>query len=268
MSSNLQLGFRSSDPIAHLGELQQRIRQEPQRSDLRVFLFQLYCVLGEWSKAATQLGVISELDGEALSMGQAYREVLRCEVLRREVFAGKRTPLVLGNPQDWLAWLLESNRLRQTGQADEARALHERALEAAPATAGTLNGEPFAWLADADSRLGPVLEAMIDGKYYWVPLHRLSRVEIDPPEDLRDLVWTPATLEFANGGRSVAFVPARYPGSEACDDKGIRLARATRWIEVDGGVWTGLGQRMFATDGREHALLDVREIVLEGAGDA
>lgn len=267
MSSHLQLEFASSSPVAQLGELQQRIRREPQRADLRIFLFQTYCVIGEWNKAATQLGVIAELDAEAQTMVRAYREVLRCEALRGEVFAGTRTPLVLGDPQDWLAWLLESDRLRLAGRHAQAQALHAQALDAAPATRGTLDGTAFEWLADADSRLGPVLEAVIDGKYYWVPLQRLARIEIEPPEDLRDLVWAPATLEFAGGGRSVAFLPARYPGTERAADERLRMARATEWLEAGGGFWLGQGQRLLATDAGEHALLDVREIVLEAGGD-
>jgi protein involved in temperature-dependent protein secretion len=37
-------------------------------------------------------------------------------------------------------------------------------------------GNLFAWLADADVRLGPVLEAIVDGKYYWIPFGNLSAI--------------------------------------------------------------------------------------------
>ncbi len=81
------------------------------------------------------------------------------------------------------------------------------------ASAGDIDGQPFEWIADADSRLGPVLEAVINGRYYWVPFSRLSRIQIEPPEDLRDMVWMPAHLQFENGGESVALIPTRYQGS-------------------------------------------------------
>ena len=85
-------------------------------------------------------------------------------------------------------------------------------------SAGDINGQPFEWIADADSRLGPVLEAVINGRYYWVPFARLAAVDVEAPEDLRDMVWMPAQLQFENGGESVALIPTRYPGSETSDD--------------------------------------------------
>ena len=260
MSLNLSLQFSSADPLSQLAELQARIRKEPQRVDLRTFLFQVYCLQGAWTKAGSQLQVIEGLDAEALPMVQTYREALRCELLRRGVFAGTRTPLVLGDPQDWLAWLLEANRLQALGHLDQARTLRSQAMQAAPASPGKVNGEPFKWLADADSRLGPVLEAVLNGKYYWIPLARLTRIEVDPPADLRDLVWTPVTLTFSSGGSNVALVPTRYPGAETLTDDRLRMARGTEWQALGEDIWVGTGQRVLVSDQAEYALLDVRLI--------
>ena len=265
MSANLSLQFSSADPLAQLAALQARIRKEPQRVDLRIFLFQVYCLQGAWAKAGAQLKVIEELDAEALSMVQTYREALSCELLRDGVFAGIRTPLVLGDPRDWLAWLLEANRLLALGHVEQAQAWRDKALAAAPAATGSVDGEPFEWLADADSRLGPVLEAVLNGKYYWIPLERLTRIEIEPPSDLRDMVWTPVTLTFSTGGSNVALVPTRYPGVELLLDDRLRMARGTEWQAVGGNTWIGCGQRMLVTDQAEYALLDVRLIEFHSA---
>jgi len=262
-SIDLAMQFSSADPLAHLDELRKMIQKQPQRSDLRVFLFQVYCVQGEWVKAATQLDVLLELDPSSKPMVQTYREALRCEVLRRDVFEGKRTPLVLGAPEDWLAGMLEALRLEGESHHAAAAELRTRSLEAAPAISGTLDGAPFAWLADADSRLGPVFEAIINGKYYWVPVSRLLRIEIEKPADLRDFVWAPATLTLANGAANVALVPTRYPGTEREASNPLRLARATEWREQPGGAWHGVGQRMLTTDQTEVALLDVRVLTFD-----
>jgi protein involved in temperature-dependent protein secretion len=56
-----------------------------------------------------------------------------------------------------------------------------RAFELAPSTAGTIDSAPFEWIADADMRLGPVCEAIINGRYYWLPFSHLSRVDIEAP---------------------------------------------------------------------------------------
>ena len=264
-SIDLAMQFSSADPLAHFDDLRKMIQKQPQRSDLRIFLFQIYCVQGEWMKAGTQLDVLLELDPSSKPMVETYREALRCEALRREVFEGKRSPLVLGAPQDWLAMMIEALRVDAEGRPDAAAELRGRALEAAPATSGKLDDKPFAWLADADSRLGPVIEAIVNGKYYWVPVSRLIRIELEKPADLRDFVWAPATLTLENGATSVALIPTRYPGTERESDTALRLARATDWREQPGGAWHGVGQRMLTTDDSEVALLDVRVVSLDTA---
>ena len=262
-SIDLAMQFSSADPLAHFDELRRMIQKQPQRSDLRIFLFQIYCVQGEWMKASTQLDVLLELDPSSKPMVETYREALRCEALRREVFDGKRSPLVLGAPQDWLAMMIEALRVDAEGRHDAAAELRAGALEAAPATSGKLDDAPFAWIADADSRLGPVVEAIINGKYYWVPISRLMRIEIEKPADLRDFVWAPATLTLENGAANVALIPTRYPGTERETDNALRLARATDWREQPGGAWHGVGQRMLTTDQAEIALLDVRVLAFD-----
>lgn len=249
-----------------LARLQEQVRAAPADPKLRVFLFQLLCVLGRWDRALAQLQVAGDLDAGALAMVQTYREAIRCEALRGEVFAGLRSPLVFGEPEQWLALLLEALRLAAEGRYDEASGLRAQAFDAAPATAGTLDGQPFEWIADADGRLGPVLEAVVRGRYYWVPFHRVAAVRLEEPTDLRDLVWAPAHFAWANGGEDVGLIPTRYAGSEASPDGALRLARRTEWSERAPDLFVGLGQRMLATDGGEHPLLEVRELRLTAAG--
>jgi type VI secretion system protein ImpE len=247
-----------------LAEGQSSVKNDPANAKRRVMLFQLMLLSGQWDRALTQLYVIKEMDGESGDFARTYREVIRCELFRKEVFAGSRTPLVLGEPQEWLAKLAEAVRLVGQGNVEEAAALRAAAFEAAPAVPGKLNGEPFQWIADADVRLGPVCEAMVNGKYYWVPFERLSRIEIEAPTDLRDLIWVPAQLTFQNGGEQVAFLPARYPGSESAEDDDVRLSRKTEWRDLGADTHVGVGQRMLATDVGETAILEARVIELNG----
>lgn len=265
--SALNLAFTSSDPVGHLKDLQDQIRKHPQRSDLRIFLFQTYCILGEWGKAANQLNAIDELDKEAEPLVKTYREAVRCEVLRRDVFAGQRAPLILGDPQNWVALMLEALKLDATGKHERAFEIRSQALDEAPAVPGNADGAAFEWIADADSRIGPMFEMIVNGKYYWVPMHRIEHLEIDAPSDLRDFVWTGATVTLANGGTHVALIPTRYPGTEAQEDNSLRMARSTEWRELAPGSYAGLGQRMFATNDADLPLLDIRDLRLESATD-
>ncbi|MET0123754.1 MAG: type VI secretion system accessory protein TagJ, partial [Candidatus Thiodiazotropha sp. 6PLUC9] len=131
-----------------------------------------------------------------------------------------------------------------------------------------LDEQPFAWLADADSRIGPMFEAIVNGRYYWIPMQRLKKVSIEAPEDLRDMVWTPAHLTFENEGEAVALLPARYPGTEQETDTALKLSRKTEWLTPADNLYIGLGQRMLATDQNEYPLLNTREIEFQAATDS
>ena len=253
--------LRSGEPRAALEQLKQEVRKAPRDARLRTFLFQLFCVFGEWERAVTQLTVAAELDPDALPMMQAYRAAIRCELLRGKIFAGERTPTVFADPEPWMSLLIEADRVLAAGRPGEAAGLRDAAFEQAPGAAGTIDGEAFEWIADADPRLGPMLEAFVDGKYYWVPFHRLRSLDIEAPADLRDQVWMPAHFVWANGGDSLGFIPTRYPGSDAADPE-LALSRRTEWQERDSDWFLGLGQRMLATDAGEHPVMDIRKIVI------
>lgn len=252
--------LRRGDPALALQLLQEAVRRKPEDAKMRVFLFQLLAVMGRWDRALTQLGVAGEIDASALAMAQMYGDAVRCETQRGRVFAGIQAPMVFGQPDEWLALLIESALHAGRGELAQSEQLRELAFERAPASSGTIDDQAFDWIADADPRLGPVLEAIINGKYYWLPFNRLSEIVIDAPEDLRDVVWMPAHFLFSNGGEAVGLIPTRYPGSESCDDGALLLSRKTDWREVAPGIYQGLGQRMFVTDAGETPLMDVRRI--------
>jgi len=260
LSEAAEQSLKSGDPAAALARLQEDVRARPSDAKLRVFLFQLLCVLGQWERALNQLKVASELDPMALPMSQIYGDAVRCEAIRTAVFEGSKSPMILGEPEQWLAVLIEARLRAGRGEAAQAEELRLRAFEEAPVSSGDIDGRPFEWIADADSRLGPVLEAVINGRYYWVPFSRLTKLTMEAPEDLRDLVWMPAHLDFDNGGESLALLPTRYPGSESSGDGAIALARQTSWESFAEEAYRGLGQRILVTDAGETPILEIRTI--------
>jgi type VI secretion system protein ImpE len=242
-----------------LGALQAAVRKDATDVRLRIFLFQLLAVMGQWSRALTQLNVAGELDAATLPMVQTCRAAIQCEALRAEIFAGKRAPLIFGEPAPWLAQLVEALQHDATDPA-RAAAAREQAFEAAPASSGSIDGVAFAWLADADERLGPVCEAVIEGRYFWIPLSRIARIEFEPPGDLRDSVWTGATFTWTNGASTVGLIPTRYSGTVSVAEDSLLLARRTEWI--DGEI---RGQRMFVSDAGDHPLMNARLVVFDAA---
>lgn len=260
--------LREGDFAGALAGAKDLVRKQPANAAHRVLLFQLFTVGGEWDKALTQLEVVGELDGLALPMVQTYREVLRCETLRRGVFAGERLPMLFGEPEPWVALLFEALRMTTAGNHAQARQLREQVFEQAPASAGSIDGQEFEWIADADTRLGPMLEAIINGRYFWVPFARIKTIELEAPVDLRDVVWTPAQFTWANGGEMVGFVPTRYCGSERHADNRVLLSRMTVWEDLGEETFIGHGQRLLTTDAGDYPLLDTRRIEFSvGAAD-
>jgi type VI secretion system protein ImpE len=261
MTSDQQLHGESLEEA--LSQVEDQIRSDPAQAKHRIYLFQLLAVLGRWDRALNQLNVLEELDPSANSMVVTYREAIHCETLRVEVFAGKRSPVIFGQPEEWTAFLIESLRLTAEGHHAQAEELRSQAFASAPTTSGMINGEPFEWIADADSRLGPVLEVIINGRYVWVPFQRVSRIEIEEPADLRDAVWMPGNFVWTTGGEMVGLIPSRYTGTEASGDGQLMLSRKTEWIEAGAETFLGRGQRVLATNAGEYALMDLRQIELD-----
>ena len=257
--------LKANDVDGALAALQDKVRADPSNAALRIFLFQLLCVTGDWKRAITQLKLSAELDALAVPMAQTYREAIICEVFREKVFSGEKEPLIFGEPQQWVAILIEALKALAQGKAEQAAELRNTAFEMAPAVSGEVDGQRFDWIADADMRLGPVLEIIVNGRYFWMPFNTIDVLKIEEPADLRDSVWTAATLKVSNGGEFVGLIPTRYPGTEMESDGATRLSRATGWVDAGAETFIGLGQRLLTTDQGDLALMDVRHIKMDTA---
>ena len=251
--------IHAGDPVAALQALQDQVRSKPTDAKLRIFLFQLLAVNGDWKRAQVQLELAGQLDSEADPMVQAYRDVINCELHREAVFEGKSKPLIFGEPEDWVAALVEAQQAYAKGDMDTFSALNAQAFENADTRSGRINDEGFEWLADADQRFGPVFEFIFNGQYYWVPMSRVAKLHTDKPTDLRDLVWLPAEVMWINGGKIMVMIPVRYPRIEGVSGPGL-LSRRTDWVSDDGDISEGTGQRIFASDQQDYSILQVRSI--------
>jgi type VI secretion system protein ImpE len=262
--------LKQGQPREALVALQALVRAQPQDAKLRVFLFQLLAVLGDWERSLAQLQIAAQMDAKNMLMAQMCRQAIACEMLRAEVFEGKRSPTVVGEISEWAGMLLEAARLTAQGNARAGSELRARALEAAPTTSGTIEVEeggattnhPFEWIADADARMGPMLEVVVDGRYLWAPFDRIKEIRIDKPTDLRDAVWLPVHLMWSTAASTVALIPSRYAGTETSEDGNVLLSRTTDWADGGEDLYIGRGQRMLATDAGEDPLLAVRKIAL------
>jgi type VI secretion system protein ImpE len=256
---------RAGNLAEALSLLQSDVRQRPADPKLRVFLAQLLMVLGQWDRALVQLQVIGEMQASALPMVYACQGAIGAERVRKAVFAGSQSPLLFGEPQSWAALLVQAMSEDAAGRHTGAVRLRSEAFQAAAETPGRVEKQPFAWIADSDPRLGPVLEVMLEGRYYWVPFERIRKIAVSAPDNLQDLVWAQAQFTWTNGGEAFGLIPSRYVGTEDASDDALRLCRKTEWVDGGSDQVVGIGQRLLSTDTDEYALLDIRELVFDSA---
>lgn len=244
----------------NLKALKEKIRKDPAKPELRTYLFQLLCITGDYQRAMTQLNVAGDMDDANKLMAKVCGPLLNCEVLREAIFKGRHSPLIFGEPEPWMGQMIQALILDAKNKHNASKKLREKALDQAEAIPGTINGDPFEWLADADSRLGPVFEIIIEGKFYFTALSNIKKMIISEPYDLRDVLWLPASVVWKNDGQSVGFIPARYQGTIEEKEDALLLCRKTIWNQVEEDVYFGRGQKMLTTEQKDYPIMDVREI--------
>ena len=84
--------LKEGDLDGAVASLQADIRADASNSKLRIFLFQLLCVRGEWKRAIAQLKVSAEMDASEMDQlvqmlsqpgAEAYLELLRSEQMQK-----------------------------------------------------------------------------------------------------------------------------------------------------------------------------------------
>src|SRR5262249_6272755 len=150
---------RLDEAIEALGA---EVRDNPTDAQRRAFLFELLCFAGEFDRAEKQLTVLGSANKNAEMGALLYHAALHAERLRVEMFE------------------------KQTFPATSARVV-----------GGTLNGQPFTSITDADPRIGARLELFSAGQYMWLPFEHVNTVHVEAPKKLRDLLWAPAIIRPA-----------------------------------------------------------------------
>jgi type VI secretion system protein ImpE len=217
------------------------LRSNPTDVRSRTFLFELLCFAGQYDRAQKQLEILAGGGADAATGSLIYHAVLHAERQRQERFASGEYPAV------------------DTGKAPSD-------------LAGTLNGQPFESIEDADPRVGARLEVFSAGDILLIPFVNLAQLKMDPPQRLRDLLWAPARLETGPALRDMelgeVLMPVLAPLSWRHEDPNVRLGRATVWKEDETGQAVPLGQKMLLVDGEEFPYLEVREIEIRATAPA
>lgn len=239
-------------------EAKQRVREKPSDIQARSALWQVMAARGEFDRAAKQLDAMVSLDSSWAMEAVSCQALLRAEMNRQEVLLGRIPPVCLGSSPAWFADMcLGLELLQSPPRISQALELLTRAQQANDTRSGTLNGQPFTWLCDGDVRFGPCLELIVQGRYFFVPWSRITRLQSRPPTEIRDRLWLHCYVEFGDEGSIEAFLPACYSGSSSDMH---RLGQITEWTEVGAGSFIGIGQKVLMTDIGDFGLLDIREL--------
>lgn len=239
-----------------IARIESRVRTQPAVASHRWALFQLMCATGDWTRALQQLQTWAKLEPQHTRIAQTYRDLIRAEHWRQKVLAGQERPGFVLEPPAWTTELIDALRLAADGHDNAADDVHAGALETAPPIAAHTSQGHVEWIADSDSRFGPVCEVITAGHYRWVPFSDLAAWHISSPVDLIDLIWAPCTLTLADSSVVHGLMPARYPGSEACADT-LRLGRETVWQESGRTGVIALGQKTWITDQGDFGLFEL-----------
>lgn len=256
--------YRAGQLAEAIAAATEEVKRHPAATSPRGLLAELLCFAGEWERADLHLEILGQQDPQSAVGIAMFRQLIRAEQARQEFHRSGALPEFLGGPTPLLKLHLEASIRIREGLAQEAWALLEQAEAQRPKPRSTCNGQPFDDFRDIDDLIGPFLEVLTStGKYYWIPLEQIERIECHEPKRPRDLLWRRVHLVVHDGPEGEVFLPALYAGSQQEPDDRIRLGRMTDWRGGEGTPVRGIGQRMFLVGSEGLGILELKEIVFQ-----
>jgi type VI secretion system protein ImpE len=239
------------------------VKAAPQDLGQRVLLAELLVFAGNLERADVILDAASQVDPSALLVVSEFRQLLRAETARRQLYRDGRVPEFLGEPEPTEQAALAAFVALRAGDAVEATAKAEEAETLRPKRAGTSKGQEFDDFRDASDLHSGFIETLTStGKYYWVPVSRIESMIFHPPKRPRDLAWRRCSMTVTGGPDGEVYIPVTYYSDVDATDEAHRLGRATSWTEESDGPVRGIGQRVFLLGEEDVGIMDLESIEL------
>jgi type VI secretion system protein ImpE len=237
--------FQAGDLAAAVAEAVQEVKAAPMQIERRVRLADYLLFTGDFDRADKQLDMAGTQDPGWAPKLAMLRQLVRGGVARQDLYQSGRPPELLGQAPDYMQMLLKALVAVREDRAEEAAELVAAAEEARPALAGTCDDVAFDDLRDLDDLNSGVLELFTtNGKFFWVPLSSVRRMDFAPPAGPRDLLWRQVDIDIKDGPQGVVYVPALYHQWQSELADGFKLGRESDWVEA-AGIYRGIGQRCF-----------------------
>jgi type VI secretion system protein ImpE len=238
--------FRDGNLAGALTAATAAVRQAPTDIGARILLAELLLFAGNIERADLVLDACSGLDPTFALAATEFRQLLRGETARRQLFSDGRLPEFVGEPTPAHRLSLAAVVALRNGDAGEAGKLAAQAEEARVHANGRIGERTFDDLRDIDDLLACCFEAVTTtGKYFWIAPERVVSLRLHPMKRPRDLFWRRATMRIDDGPEGDVYLPLVYPplsveGAALTD--ALRLGRATDWRQIPkDGPTRGLG---------------------------
>jgi type VI secretion system protein ImpE len=236
------------------------LRKAPTDLNPRVLLAELLVFAGNLERADVILDAASAIDPSAALVVAEFRQLLRADMARRQLFRDGRVPEFLSDPTETQRLQLAALVALRAGDLAEASRQAEAAEAARPHTPGRMGDTVFDDLRDIDDLLAGSFEVLTTtGKYFWIPVERVEALEFHPPKRPRDLLWRRASMSVSEGPDGEVYLPAIYVAADPQTDA-MRLGRETDWRQADGGPVRGAGQRVFLLGDDDVAMMDLGDL--------
>lgn len=237
------------------------VKAAPTDHKARTKLAEFLCFSGEWDRADKHLEIVSTQNHESVAAA-LFRQLIRGETARQQVFSEGRVPEFMGPPTESMQLVLKALASLRAGDQAEAAALFKQAEDLRQHPTGQCNGQTFDDFRDLDDRFAPVLEVITGtGKYLWLGYHQIEHLRFKKPQTPRDTLWRLAEIAVDNGPEGEVYVPCLYPGAATHADQQIRLGGATDWAQ--GEISTGAGAREFLVGDGAKTLMEIQNLTFD-----
>ena len=228
-----------------IGAAQAKLRQSPANLDARVLLAELLVFAGNLERADVIIDAASAIDPTTVLVAAEFRQLIRAETARRQLFRDGRVPEFLSGPTAAQRLQLAALVALRAGDEPEAARLAELAEATRPRVPGSSGETIFDDFRDVDDLLGGSFEVLTStGKYFWIATERVISAEFHAPRRVRDLIWRRVSMSVADGPEGDVYMPTTYVADDPVTDA-QRLGRETDWREAESGLVRGVGQRLF-----------------------
>jgi type VI secretion system protein ImpE len=259
--------LQKGDLSGAMGMARSEVDRHPSDQGARFVLFELLMIHDDFDTACDQIKALGKVSPEGSGTIDFWLGLVDAERHRhRFLSTGQGSMAFLAKPPPWVRGFCDAAAAVCKQPSAATATILANAWKSVPTVTGWIDGVAFRSMRDADEVVGPFLEALVPGRWCWIPFAQISAVRFDAPRGFQDVIWRPAQVSLADGPDLRVWVPSLYSGTGARSND-EKLARLTTFEYPAQGVCRGYGQRdLRVNDALLQGILSIQSIVVDQAG--